>query len=222
MFGLMRLIVRSGGAIAVCLGIVGLAFYGIAQTSVMIVDEPARGMKVLGVFFGLSIVFCLMLKWVLRPGDIAGPPADRRSERGDVAPRLHRRGRRQKGVSLAGQRNTGRGQHARVGGGRSGQNPVARSLCVALLLAETPPGGCAKTCGRHFRSREIKRAADLRARSRAFFHLSAPSSLCFENQIIALRHIQLLVNPPVPPRFPRRRIGCRRQAPAASARFLTW
>jgi len=66
MFGLMRLIVRSGGAIAVCLGIVGLAFYGIAQTSVMIVDEPARGMKVLGVFFGLSIVFCLMLKWVLR------------------------------------------------------------------------------------------------------------------------------------------------------------
>ena len=51
---------------AVCLGIVALAFYGIAQTSVMIVDEPARGLKVLGVFFALSIVFCLMLKWVLR------------------------------------------------------------------------------------------------------------------------------------------------------------
>ena len=62
----MRLIVRSGGAIAVCLGIIGLAFYGIAQMSVMIVDEPARGLKVLGVFFALSIVFCLMLKWVLR------------------------------------------------------------------------------------------------------------------------------------------------------------
>ncbi|MCY3824604.1 MAG: hypothetical protein OXG62_12115 [Nitrospinae bacterium] len=66
MFGLMRLIVRSGGAVAVCLGILALAFYGIAQTSVMIVDEPARGLKVLGVFFALSIVFCLMLKWVLR------------------------------------------------------------------------------------------------------------------------------------------------------------
>ncbi len=66
MFGIMRLIVRSGGAVAVCLGIVALAFYGIAQTSVMIVDEPARAFKVLGVFFALSVVFCLMLKWVLR------------------------------------------------------------------------------------------------------------------------------------------------------------
>ena len=66
MFGLLRLIVRSGGAVAVCLGIMALAFYGIAQTSVMIVDEPARGLKVLGVFFALSIVFCLMMKWVLR------------------------------------------------------------------------------------------------------------------------------------------------------------
>ena len=66
MFGILRLIVRSGGAVAVCLGIMALAFYGIAQTSVMIVDEPARGLKVLGVFFALSIVFCLMMKWVLR------------------------------------------------------------------------------------------------------------------------------------------------------------
>ena len=66
MFGLLRLIVRSGGAVAVCLGIVALAFYGIAQMSVMIVDEPTRGFKVLGVFFGLSMVFCLMMKWILR------------------------------------------------------------------------------------------------------------------------------------------------------------
>lgn len=66
MFGILRLIVRSGGAVAVCLGIMALAFYGIAQMSVMIVDEPARGLKVLGVFFALSIVFCLMMKWVLR------------------------------------------------------------------------------------------------------------------------------------------------------------
>ncbi len=66
MLGMLRLITRSGGAVAVCLGMVGLAFYGIAQMSVMIVDEPARGLKVLGVFFCLSIVFCLMMKWVLR------------------------------------------------------------------------------------------------------------------------------------------------------------
>ncbi|MCY4381605.1 MAG: hypothetical protein OXE44_00445 [Nitrospinae bacterium] len=66
MFGMLRLIVRSGGAIAVCLGMIGLAFYGIAQMSVMIVDEPTRGLQVLGVFFALSFVFCLMMKWVLR------------------------------------------------------------------------------------------------------------------------------------------------------------
>ena len=65
MFGLLRLIVRSGGAVAVCLGILGLAFYGIAQMSVVLVDEPARGLKVLGVFCALSILFCLMMKWVL-------------------------------------------------------------------------------------------------------------------------------------------------------------
>ncbi len=66
MFGLWRLVMRSGGAVAVCLGMVVLAFYGIAQMSVIIVDEPARGLKVLGVFFVLAIVFCYMMKWVLR------------------------------------------------------------------------------------------------------------------------------------------------------------
>lgn len=66
MFGLLRVITRSGGAVAVCMAMVGLAFYGIAQTSVMIVDEPDRGLKVLGVFLGLSVVFCWMVRWVVR------------------------------------------------------------------------------------------------------------------------------------------------------------
>ena len=89
MFGLFRVITRSGGAVAVCMAMVGLAFYGIAQMSVMIVDEPARGLKVFGVFFAFSIVFFLVLKWILRLGDRAGPPADWRSQRGYVSPRLH-------------------------------------------------------------------------------------------------------------------------------------
>ena len=66
MFGLFRVITRSGGAVAVCMAMVGLAFYGIAQMSVIIVDEPARGLKVFGVFFAFSIVFFLVLKWILR------------------------------------------------------------------------------------------------------------------------------------------------------------
>ncbi len=66
MFGLLRVMMRSGGAVAVCLAMVGLAFYGIAQVSVMIVDEPLRGLKVLGVFFVFSVFFGFMMRWILR------------------------------------------------------------------------------------------------------------------------------------------------------------
>ena len=121
MFGIMRLIVRSGGAVAVCLGVVGLAFYGIAQTSVMIVDEPARGLKVLGVFFALSIVFCLMLKWVLRQAIAqALRPIDAAKEATSRLVSIGEEGGK-KAFSLAGQKDARRGQHAHVGGGRRGR-----------------------------------------------------------------------------------------------------
>ena len=140
MFGIMRLIVRSGGAVAVCLGIVALAFYGIAQTSVMIVDEPARGLKVLGVFFALSVVFCLMLKWVLRQAIAqALRPIGAAKEATSRLVSIGEEGGK-KSVSLARQKNAKRGQHAHVGGRRCGPNPVACAVCLALFLAGAPPG----------------------------------------------------------------------------------
>ena len=66
MFGLFRALARSGGAIAACLALLGLAFYGIAQMSVILVDDPARGFRILGVFLLFSVAFCFALKWVLR------------------------------------------------------------------------------------------------------------------------------------------------------------
>ncbi len=57
---------RPGWFVPVCLGAAALAFYGIARISVMIVDEPARGLKVLGVFVVLSVAFCLKATWFLR------------------------------------------------------------------------------------------------------------------------------------------------------------
>ena len=66
MFGLFRAMARSGGAIAACLALLGLAFYGIAQMSVILVDDPARGFRILGVFLLFSVAFCFALKWILR------------------------------------------------------------------------------------------------------------------------------------------------------------
>ena len=72
---LLRLMARSGGAIAVSLALVGLAFYGIGGLSVMMVDDPVRGLQVLIVFILLSGLFLVFLRWaalqavrqVLRP-----------------------------------------------------------------------------------------------------------------------------------------------------------
>ena len=47
---LLRMMMRSSGVMAVSLVLLGLAFYGIALLSVMVVDNPPRGLKVLGVF----------------------------------------------------------------------------------------------------------------------------------------------------------------------------
>lgn len=66
MFGLFRVMARSGGAVAACLAMLGLAFYGIAQMSVILVDDPARGFRILGVFLLFSVAFCFALKWILR------------------------------------------------------------------------------------------------------------------------------------------------------------
>lgn len=65
MFFWFRAIHRSGGMVAVFLALLGLAFYGIARLSVMIVDRPERAFMVLAVFLLLSAVFCLFLRWTL-------------------------------------------------------------------------------------------------------------------------------------------------------------
>jgi len=135
------------------------------------VDEPARGLKVLGVFFALSIVFCLMLKWVLRRA---------------IAQALRPIGAAKVATSRL------------VSIGEEGGKKVFRSLGKRTRDAGSTltwaVGGAARTLWRvryvwpsnwrdadgmmrkslrtSFRSREIKRAADLRARSREFFHLS--------------------------------------------------
>lgn len=62
---LLRLMARSGGAIAVSLALVGLAFYGIGGLSVMMVDDPTRGLQVLIVFILLSGLFLVFLRWAL-------------------------------------------------------------------------------------------------------------------------------------------------------------
>ena len=66
MFSLFRIFQRSGGFLAVSVMLLGLAFYGIALLSVAVVDDPARGLRILAVFAALSAVFCAALIWAVR------------------------------------------------------------------------------------------------------------------------------------------------------------
>jgi hypothetical protein len=66
MFSLFRILQRSGGVLAVSVVLLGLAFYGIALLSVAVVDDPARGLRILAVFAVLSTVFCAGLIWAVR------------------------------------------------------------------------------------------------------------------------------------------------------------
>lgn len=66
MFSLFRILQRSGGVLAISAGLLGLAFYGIALLSVAFVDDPARGLRILAVFFVLSALFCAMVVWTVR------------------------------------------------------------------------------------------------------------------------------------------------------------
>ncbi|OGL59019.1 MAG: hypothetical protein A3J27_06965 [Candidatus Tectomicrobia bacterium RIFCSPLOWO2_12_FULL_69_37] len=63
---LLRMLMRSSGLLAASLVLLAMAFYGIALLSVMVVDDPRRGLKVLGVFLLLSGFFSLLLRWVFR------------------------------------------------------------------------------------------------------------------------------------------------------------
>ncbi len=66
MFSLFRILQRSGGVLAMAVALLGLAFYGIALLSVILVDNPARGLQILAVFAALSTVFCAMVIWMVR------------------------------------------------------------------------------------------------------------------------------------------------------------
>ena len=66
MFALFRIFQRSGGILAVSIALVAFAFYGIALLSVILVDEPSRGLRILGVFLALSAAFCIFLSWAIR------------------------------------------------------------------------------------------------------------------------------------------------------------
>ena len=139
MFGLFRVITRSGGAVAVCMAMVGLAFYGIAQMSVIIVDEPARGLKVFGVFFAFSIVFFLVLKWILRLAIAqALRPIGAAKEATSRLVSIGEEGGKKAFRSL-GTKNARCGKRGHVGSGRSCPNPMARAICLASLLAWAPP-----------------------------------------------------------------------------------
>ena len=63
---LLRVLTRSGGMAVTALVLLGMAFYGIALLSVMVVDDPARGLKVLGVFLALAVAFLALARWALR------------------------------------------------------------------------------------------------------------------------------------------------------------
>ncbi len=66
MFSLFRILQRSGGFLAISVALLGLVFYGIALLSVAVVDDPARGLRILAVFAILSAVFCAVLIWAVR------------------------------------------------------------------------------------------------------------------------------------------------------------
>ena len=66
MFSLFRILQRSGGVLAISVALLGLVFYGIALLSITVVDDPARGLRILAVFAVLSTVFCAALIWAVR------------------------------------------------------------------------------------------------------------------------------------------------------------
>ncbi len=68
MFSLFRILQRSGGVLAIAVALLGLAFYGIALVSVAVVDDPARGLRILAVFTVISALFCAVLIWAVRRG----------------------------------------------------------------------------------------------------------------------------------------------------------
>ena len=168
MFGLFRVITRSGGAVAVCLAMVGLIFYGIAQMSVMIVDEPARGLKVFGVFFAFSIVFCLVLKWILRQAIAqALRPIGAAKEATSRLVSIGEEGGKKAFRSLGTKNARMREASSR---GRWEELPEPYGACG---MSGLPPGvGAAAMMIRSMRmsypSREIERGVDLRARKRRF------------------------------------------------------
>ena len=65
MITLFRILGRSGGLIVVCLTLLALGLYGIANLSVILVDDPERGFKILAVFLVLSVAFLLGLRWAM-------------------------------------------------------------------------------------------------------------------------------------------------------------
>ncbi|MDA1001190.1 MAG: hypothetical protein O2807_11845 [bacterium] len=66
MFGWFRILQRSGGLLTAIAVLLGAAFYGIAQISMIVVDDPSRGLRILGVFLVLSAIFCALLAWLVR------------------------------------------------------------------------------------------------------------------------------------------------------------
>lgn len=66
MLGWFRILQRSGGFFTAIVVLLGVAFYGIAQFSVIFADDPSRGLRILGAFAVLSAAFCVLLTWLMR------------------------------------------------------------------------------------------------------------------------------------------------------------